>query len=77
MQELDNERVSLSTEQLDDLLKQWKRKGAERVLTAAYIASIPLAVVAGFFGSESVDRWVVGCAVYYCGIALGALVTLP
>lgn len=76
MTEPAEERISLSNEQLDDLLKSWKRKGADRTLAFVFIGSIPLAVVGGLLSNVSPGQVVVACATYYCTIAALAIFTL-
>ena len=70
------ERISLSKEQLDDLLKSWKRKGADRALAFVFVASLPLAIVGGLLSNASPSQVVVACATYYCAVAALAIFTM-
>ena len=70
------ENITLSTEQLDDLLKRWKRKGADRALGFVFVGSLPLAVVGGLLSNVPPGQVVVACATYYCTIAALAILTM-
>lgn len=70
-----DERISMSTEQLDDLLKDWKRKGASRALAFIMVGSIPLAIIGGFLSNIAPGQVVIGCATYYCAVAALAILT--
>ncbi len=70
------ERISLSKEQFDDLLKRWKRKGADRTLAFVFVASFPLALIGGLLSDVSPGQVVVACATYYCAVAAIAILTL-
>jgi hypothetical protein len=60
----------MTDEQLDGALKDAKVKGAERSFSIAIFATIPLALFAGFFGSEtSPSAMWQGCALYYLTVA--------
>lgn len=63
--------VHLTEEQLDAMLRQWKRKGAQRVLALSFAASVVLALLSGFL--PQVLRVEIVAAVY-CGVALLASV---
>lgn len=62
-------------EQLDDLLKDWKRKGAGRILAFILVSSIPLAIVGGFLSNTAPGQVVIACATYYCAVAALAIFT--
>ena len=70
-----DERISMSMEQLDDLLKDRKRKGAGRVLAFIMVGSIPLAIVGGFLSNIAPGQVVIACATYYCAVAALAIFT--
>lgn len=70
-----DEKITLTTEQLDDLLKRWKRKGAERALAFAFVASIPAAIAGGLFPAIAPDQAATACAAYYCTVAALAALT--
>jgi len=72
----DAERITLTMEQLDDLLKSWKRKGAGRALAFVFFGSLPLAVIGGFLSGVAPGQVVVACATYYCAVAALAIFTL-
>lgn len=70
-----DDRISMSTEQLDDLLKDRKRKGAGRVLSFVLVGSLPLALVGGFLSNVAPGQVVTACAAYYCALAALAIFT--
>lgn len=65
-----DEKITLTMAQFDDSLKAWKAKGAERTLAFLFFASIPLALVGGFFSSEiSPSATLEVCIIYYLSTA--------
>ncbi len=71
-----SEAVTLTTEQFDEALRTWKRKGTERAFTFVFVASVPLAFLGGVFLAEANPLHVViACATYYCGVAALAYFT--
>lgn len=65
-----DERITLTMAQFDASLKAWKAKGSERTLAFLFIASIPLALVGGFFSTEvSPGAMLAACSAYYLSIA--------
>lgn len=68
----DDSRISLTEQQLDDLLRKWKRKGAERVVVGCFGVSVLLAALTAFFPAlQRVEVF----ASLYCGVALFVAVT--
>ena len=63
-------RSSLTDEQLNDVLKNIKKKGAERVFSFLFFASFPLALLIALFGLNSrPDQIVMACAGWYLAVA--------
>lgn len=71
-----DERISMSMEQLDDLLKDWKKKGASRALAFVLVGSLPLGLIGGFLSDVAPGQVVVACATYYCALAALAIFTM-
>lgn len=67
------ERISLTMEQFDDSLKEWKHKGTERCFWAFCIAAFPLAVAAPFISDVSPAKAIYGCILYFGFILTGAV----
>lgn len=69
---MDDERISITTEKLDGLLKAWKRKGAGRSMAHIVGLSLVLAFVCGLFPRlNSIDV----IAPIYCAVAFFVAVT--
>lgn len=68
--------IKLTTEQLDDLLKRWKRKGVEKALTYVFVGSIPLAFAIPFMPTDaSPTQLFIALSGYYCALCAFALST--
>ena len=63
-----DEKITLTMEQFDDALKQWKRKGAERSLGFAMAGAVPLVVLCAFSSDASLVQIAAACATYYCAV---------
>lgn len=61
-----NRKTSFTDEELDDVLKKWKRKGAERAAAFVFIGSIPLAIATAFIPGSVTPGDFMGAAAYYC-----------
>lgn len=69
---------NLSDEQLDDLLKRWKRKGAERSLRFVIGGSLVAAIAGGLIASHTTpSNMLIACITYFCAVAALAVFTLP
>lgn len=68
----------LSDEQLDDLLKRWKRKGAERSLGFIAGGAIVAAITGVLVASHATpSNMLIACITYFCAVAALAVFTLP
>lgn len=73
---MSDERIEMSMAQLDDALKTWKKKGAERAFYFVFLGSFPLTLVGGFFLSDVAPSAVLlTCVTYYCTLAVLAIFT--
>lgn len=64
----------MTDEQLDDLLKTWKKKGADRVLTWQFVGAIPFAVIATMLDATP-TQILLATITYLLGIGMLALLT--
>jgi hypothetical protein len=63
-------RTPFSDEELDKLLRQWKRKGVEKVLGAQFLAALGLGIVLVWYPELTVESTFYICVTIFLGVGV-------